>query len=323
VSRFPRLISLVPRRFEDGDFSGVPRFDFELRKALPELESVASSWRTRTWLKWLAWREPDAIVITGNETSLLVPAQLRTIVMHHGCAQTHLDRDPDQEAARLLRVMCLAQRQMYGLPNRWFIAIAEWTARQFSSHYGVPLAPVLPSWVEPIERKPHSAGRKVVLGDFRTLNKGSEAVPRLRELAPQLEFRPLKCTYQTRKTAYADADAYLCLSLSEGGSFAVSDAEAARLPLITSDVGNYLEYASSRVLPWQKRDDAAFVVQEVEQALAGPRGPSFFDSWTLEKWRDAWRDLVTEVASTKERAPLLPAAAVAAATHPSGAGEQA
>jgi hypothetical protein len=95
------------------------------------------------------------------------------------------------------------------------------------------------------------------------------------------------------------------------------------LPLITSDVGNYLEYASSRVFSWQKRDDAAFVVQQVEQALASARGPSFFDTWTLEKWRDAWRDLVTEVASTKQRAPLLSAATAGAATTASGAGEQA
>lgn len=304
MAKLPRLVSLVPRRFEDGDFSGVPRFDFELRQALPELESVATTLRTSAWLKWLAWKEPDTIVITGNETSITVPPNLRTIVMHHGCAQTHFDRDPDWRDGKP-QAFCRAQRQMYTLPNRWFVAIAKWTAQQFSAHYGVPQAPVLPSWVESIERRPHGGERKVVLGDFRTVNKGSQTVARLRELAPELEIRPLKCTYQTRKAAYAAADAYLCLSLSEGGSFAVSDAEAARLPLITTDVGNYLEYSASRVLSWQKRDDAALVVQEVEQALATPRGPSFFDGWTFEKWRDAWRELVTEVASTKQRAPLL------------------
>jgi glycosyltransferase involved in cell wall biosynthesis len=304
VGKLPRLVSLVPRRFEDGDFSGVPRFDFELRTALPELQSVATTFGTRAWLKWLAWREPDAIVITGNETSMLVPPGLRTIVMHHGCAQTHFDRDPDWRDAKP-RAFCRAQRDMYGLPNRWFVAIAEWTAREFSAHYGTPLAKVLPSWLESIERTPHPDARKVVLGDFRTVNKGSQTVAKLRELAPHIEFRPLKCTYQTRKAAYAGVDAYLCLSLSEGGSFAVSDAEAARLPLITTDVGNYLEYAASYVLPWQRRDDAAFVVAQVEQALAKPRGPSFFDDWTFEKWRDGWRSLVAEVADTQERAPLL------------------
>jgi glycosyltransferase involved in cell wall biosynthesis len=306
----PRLVSLVPRRFEDGDFSGVPRFDFELRRALPQLESVAMTLRTRAWLKWLAWREPDTIVITGNETSLEVPANLRTIVLHHGCAQTHFERDPDWRDAKP-RAFCRAQRAMYGLPNRWFLAIAEWTARQFSHHYGVPHARVLPSWVEPIERRPGTSARKVVLGDFRTPNKGSMVVARLRELSPHVEFRALKCTYQTRKAAYAEADAYLCLSLSEGGSFAVSDAEAARLPLVTTDVGNYLEYGSSRVISWQKRDDAALVVRELEAALAEPRGPCFFDGWTFERWQSEWRGLVTEVADSKQREPLLAAEAAA------------
>jgi hypothetical protein len=307
----PRVVSLVPRRFEDGDFSGVPRSDFELRGALPELESVPTTLRTRAWLKWLAWREPDAIVITPNELSVEVPPNLRTIVVHHGCAQTHFDRDPAWRDAKP-QAFCRAQRAMYGLPNRWFVACAKWTAQEFSRHCGVALAPVLPAWVEPIERKPRDSARKVVLGDFRTPNKGSDVIANLQRLAPSIEFRPLKCTYQTRKAAYTEVDAYLCLSLSEGGSFAVCDAEAARLPLVTTDVGNYLEYSASRIIPWQQRNDAAHVVREVEAALAEPRGPSFFDTWTFEKWRDAWRKLVSEVAETKERAPLLAASSAAA-----------
>ncbi|HEY3254622.1 MAG TPA: hypothetical protein VGJ91_11765 [Polyangiaceae bacterium] len=303
MEKLPRLVSLVPYRFEDGQFSGVPRFDFELRRALPEIESVRISLWTRAWLKWLAWREPDTIVITGGEDSLLVPSGLRTIAMHHGCAQTHFERDPDWRWG-LPKRMCAAQRAQYALPNRWYVALAEWTAREFSRHYGVPQAAVLPSWVEPIEKTPRAGERPVVLGDWRSINKGSGIVPRMRELAPHLELRQLKCTYQTRAARYAEVDAYLCLSLSEGGGFSVSDAEAARLPLVTTDVGNYLEYASSRIVPWQERDDAPLVLREVEQALATPRGPSFFDDWTFEKWRKAWRDLVTEVASTKERASL-------------------
>lgn len=314
VRKLPRLISLVPRRFEDGDFSGVPRFDFELRRAFPELESVSTKLGVGAWLRWLAWREPDAIVITGNETSVLVPKKLRTIVMHHGCAQTHLDRDPDPHAAKPLRMMSRAQREMYTLPNRWFVAIARWTAAEFSRHYGVPLARTLPSWVEEIPRRAPGSGRKVVLGDFRSFNKGKLAVEQLSPLVKHLELRPLKCTYETRKDAYAVADAYLCLSLSEGGSFAVSDAEAARLPLVTTDVGNYLEYSSSYVLPWQQRDDAAVVARELERALSSQRGPCFFDAWTFEQWRSAWRSLVEEVADSQPRAPLL--AAISATSQP-------
>jgi glycosyltransferase involved in cell wall biosynthesis len=304
MAKLPRLISLVPQRFEDGGFSGVPRFDWELRRALPEVVSVNTKLKTRAWLRWLAWREPDAIVITGNETSLLVPETLRTVVLHHGCAQTHFDRDPAWRNA-MERSFCKAQRDMYCVANRWFVSSALWTAQQFSQHHGVALARILPSWVETIARPGASNARPVVLGDFRTANKGSEVVEKLSVAIPQVEFRLLRCTYDKRKDVYGNADAYLCLSLSEGGSFSVSDAEATSLPLITTDVGNYLEYTSSRVIPWQKREDVAAVASEVEQALVAPRGPSFFESWTFDKWRQAWRTLLEEVADVKHREPLL------------------
>ncbi|HEY3253830.1 MAG TPA: hypothetical protein VGJ91_07775, partial [Polyangiaceae bacterium] len=120
-----------------------------------------------------------------------------------------------------------------------------------------------------------------------------------------VDFRLLACTYDQRKEVYGNADAYLCLSMSEGGSFSVSDAEATSLPLITTDVGNYLEYTASQVIPWQKRDDTEFVKTEVERALSTARGPSFFESWTFDKWRKAWRTLLEQVADVKGREPVL------------------
>jgi hypothetical protein len=302
----PRLISVVPRRFEDGDFTGVPRFDWELRRIFPELVSKSTQARgLRAWLAWLAIRHPDTIVITGSEQSVLVPRRLRTIVLHHGCAQTHFDRDPDWRGAEPQR-LCRDQRAMYRRENRWYVALARWTAQQFSAHYGVPPAELLPSWVEAIDGRARRAARPVVLGDFRNFNKGRETVARLGAELPAFEFRQLKCTYETRKAAYADADAYLCLSLSEGGSFAVSDAEATRLPLVTTNVGNHEEYTEACVIPWQARDEVAVVGRALERALDRARGPSFFATWTFDAWRSAWFDLVDRVADSKGRDALLP-----------------
>lgn len=302
----PRLVSVVPRRFEDGDFTGVPRFDWELRRIFPELVSKSTQARgLRAWLHWLALRHPDTIVITGSEQSVLVPRRLRTIVLHHGCAQTHFDRDPDWRGAEPQR-LCKAQREMYGRENRWYVALARWTAEQFSGHYGVPHAELLPSWVEPIESRARRPGRPVVLGDFRNFNKGRATVARLTQALPEYEFRQLECTYETRKAAYEDADAYLCLSLSEGGSFAVSDAEAARLPLVTTNVGNHHEYTEASVIPWEARDDVEVVRRGLERVFAVARGPSFFATWTFEAWRRAWFELVEKVAGSKGRDAVLP-----------------
>ncbi len=304
MAKFPRIISLVPQRFEDGGFSGVPRFDWELRRALPELNSVNTKFKTRAWLRWLAIREPDAIVITGNETSLMVPDGLRTIVLHHGCAQTHFERDPAWRGA-METGFCRAQRDMYKKPNRWFLSAARWTAEQFSQHHGVPLAPVLPSWVESLPRLRTSNARPIVLGDFRTFNKGSAVVEKLAVARPKLEFRDLRCTYEQRKDVYGIADAFLSLSLSEGGSFSVSDAEATGLPLVMTDVGNYLEYTGSHVLPWQKRDDVDAVTAALDSVLSAPRAPSFFEEYTFEKWRRSWRSQIEAVADVKRREALL------------------
>jgi hypothetical protein len=284
----------------------VPRFDYELRAVFPGMVSLRSSLHPAWALRRLrAFRDPRTIVIAGSETSLMVPRRLRTIVMYHGVAQTHFDRDPTWRSLDA-RGKCWAQRRMFTRRNRWFVGYARWTSDEFSRHYGVPSAKVIFPWVEPIPREPRDPARRpVVLGDWRTFNKGKDVIPKLERRLPQVEFRPLSCTYETRKAVYAEADLYLCLSLSEGGSFALTDAEAARMPIVTTDVGNCHEYKEAHVIPWSAREDVELVATTIERALATPRGPSFFESWTRERWIAAWHELVRDVATSSGRPALL------------------
>lgn len=292
------LVSLVPRRFEDGAWSGVPRFDWELRRIFPDILSLNTSWKNRLYLRKLVRQAPDTIVITGNETSLLVPERLRTIVVHHGCARTHYDRDPLWRS-RKNRKICQAQKRMYLKNNRFFVAPSRWTAEQFGCHYRVEQPVVIPSWVETIDGVTRR-GRPVILGDWRTWNKGrGEIIDTLRDKLREYEFRQLDCTYETRKKAYRQAHCYLCLSLSEGASYAMADAEAAHLPIVTTDVGSYLEYRDSVVISWKKRGESEQVSLALQKALKMERHHSFFDVWTFEKWKTAWRQLVEHVAGQK------------------------
>lgn len=303
----PRIISLVPKRFEDGAWGGVPRFDFELRDMIDGVESWNTGRSNRLKLAWLAKRHPDTIVITGNETSMLVPDALRTIVVHHGCAATHYERDPEWRGAKP-EWFVDAQRKMYARPNRWFVAIAQWTADEFARHHDVAPARVIPNWVAPVERSSRPRPeRPVVLGDWRNFNKGRDALAALQAARPDLEFRTLKCTYETRYQVYDQADAYLCLSLSEGGSYSMSDAEAMRLPLVATDVGNHREYSRAHILPWTDRDDTQVVSDHLDAAMAAPDRPSFFeDGWTREQWLAGWRGLVEEVKASSGVPPLKP-----------------
>lgn len=300
----PPIVSLVPRRFEDRARCGVARFDWELRRIIPGLISL----NTRPFGRALLWlqlrRRPDTIVIAGNETSLLVPNGVRTIVVHHGCAQTHFDRDPEWRDAQASS-RCDAQKAMYHRKNRWFVALAEWTAQEFSRHHGVPRARVIPCWVPPIARPARPPAQlPVVMGDWRNFNKGRDQISDLVAALPQFEFRQLRCTYETREAVYSAADVYLCLSLSEGGSYSLSDAEAAGLPIVSTKVGNHLEYGRIVRLNVAERTNTTLVGAALQQALSQPEEESFFDQWSLADWRHAWLSLLTEVArSPIEAAP--------------------
>ncbi len=287
------LISFVKNRFEEGDYSGVPRFDWELRKVFSNLVSLSDCFYSRFYLFYLSlFFSSKTVVITCNELSLKVPKNLNTIVVHHGCAQTHFDRDEqwrDSEA----KLFCNAQEKMYKLPNRIFVSPSMWCATEFSRHYNVERAYVIPHWVDPIKKDPIDATKKpIILGDWRSFNKGDYLIDTLRARMPHVEFLQLKCTYDTRKHFYEKASLYLCLSLSEGGSYSMADAESANLSILTTDVGNYNEFECN-VISWKDRDNIDLLENKLSQLLTQSKSSSFYDTWSFDDWSDAWKKVVS------------------------------
>jgi glycosyltransferase involved in cell wall biosynthesis len=295
-----KVISLVKHRFEDGDFTGVPRFDFELRKAIPGLISLNMTlFNLLRLYYWVLLCPKDIVVITSSELSIKVPSAIKTIVVLHGCAQTHFDRDPFWRDRMALQY-CHAQRQMYTRPNRWFVSPARWTSDEFSRHYQVPAAQIIPHWVEvPLRHASKKSNRPIVLGDWRNFNKGKHIIESLKQCRPDLEFRTLNCTYETRHHMYQDADVYLCLSASEGGSYSMSDAVACGLPVVTTDVGNYHEYDVDVIL-WQDREQPQVVSDAIDRALSRPQ-QNFFATYSLELWSQQWSDLLNTVIQSEVR----------------------
>ena len=267
------IISYVSKTVEQGAWTGVGRFDFSLRRVFPDLKSL-------TVLPSLG---PDDVVITDNHLSCEVPAEIPTTVCHHGCARIHFDRDPAWRGERLKHVVEL-QRKMLELPNRTFVAPSAWVAEQFGNG-----AKVIPHWVEPIEPLP-KYGKPKIIGDWRDNNKGYSTWKKLAAACPEWEFKPLQFTDGAgRRAQYGAASLYLCLSLSEGGSYSMCDAEAAELPVVTTDTGNYREFDDAEVIPWELRDDTEAVIAACATKLnAGRRKPSYYSSYTFDAWATLW-----------------------------------
>ena len=282
------IYSYVARRVEDvpsGSLAtGVPRFDQMLRRVFPEMVSV-----TRI--------PPDLhktdTIVTDNHLSVSVPEENRTVVVMHGCAQTHYDRDPNWQnrynlgLTRLQHAMCL-------LPNRVFVAPSAWVLDQFglACSYRIPTH-IIPHWADPISPT-GKVGKPKIIGDWRDNNKGAGVWKFLADRCPQWEFQPLNFRDDAgRRKQYGEADLYLCLSLSEGGSYSMCDAEAAELPIVSTDVGNYLEFDDCEVIRWQDRDNLDLVAAAIDRKMhAGRRKPSFYQGYTFEVWKQKWEEVV-------------------------------
>lgn len=291
------LYSLIGRRIEDlfaSQFpSGVTRFDASLRAVFPQMQSVTPE-------RGLPTFTPDDVVIADNHLSVLVPETTPCIVVLHGCARTHYERDPAWRSPTTA-AMCQGQEEMLHVKHRLFVAPSRWVRSEFCRWYDLPedFARMLIHWVPPTVRQPPKNQRPVVMGDWRDTNKGLFIWPHLAEMLPQYEFRQLNCrTDAERAAAYQEADVFLCLSLSEGGAYVCLDAEAAAMPVVTTPVGMCFDF------PWwyvlsdvSKRAWFAEVAALVDQALAATPRASFYERYTFGQWSLLWHAAVEDAQS--------------------------
>ena len=272
------LYSYVSKTSEQG-WTGVSRFDGLLRRVFPEMIS-SSVYRDDVITK-------DDVVITDNHLSLAVPDCIKTIVVHHGSAAVHYVRDNSWRNLKTSR-MVGSQLLILALPNRTFVAPSQWVSEKFGGKSNI-----IPHWVEPISALPKS-GKPIIIGDWRDNNKGSNTWRKIAAACPQWEFQPLSFRDDAgRRKQYGEASLYLCLSLSEGGSYAMCDAEAASLPVVSTDVGNYLEFDDCEVISWKDRDNVELVSAAIERKLkAGRNQRSFYNGYSFEMWAELWRAVV-------------------------------
>ena len=303
-----RLFHLLASHDTDSR-TGVPRWSGLFRDVFPETFNV-----TPGTVDAIEWREGD-VCVTDNHLSLLVPDSVRTVVAHHGCAPYHYAVDPSWRNVETLR-MAADQRLMFLRPNRVYVAPSSWVADRFAEvRQKDPKGPLTPTWIVPywVPMIPRVDNRKfdrawagpgpddwykyevprrgVVIGDWRTANKGRDLWREVAALAPEFEFRQLDFDGDAaRRLAYQAADAYLCLSLSEGGSLAMCDAEAASLPIVSTACGNVREFE-----PYVTEREPEKIAAVLRVALLnGRQRPSFYETWTREKFVGAWRRVIEE-----------------------------
>lgn len=283
-----RLFHLL-QSHDDSLPTGVPRFGRYFRAAFPDVFNI-----TPGMADAVEWRDDDVCVV-DNHLGMLVPDCVRVIVVHHGAAHLHFRRDPAWRTPAT-RALVYDQRRMFERPHTSFVAPSRWIAERFAEVAPKGYAPTI---------IPHAVGEiptlakknpPVVLHDARSWNKGSGIIDQIAKACPEVEFRVLSFAGNDdaeRARVYGEATAFLCLSLSEGASYSVADAEAASLKIVSTEVGNCYEFMRGMV-PIKNRDDVEEVARAVRVAVDPntTRGPSFYASFGFEEWKRRWEEVI-------------------------------
>ena len=307
------LYHYIGSTWDLGGRTGISRFDGYLKQVFPEMVTVGAV--------PAGLDASQGVVVTDNHLSLRGPVGVPTVVVHHGCSRTLYERETrmlDEEAlARGGKPECAvfpsfrvhAQDFMFTLPNRTYVAPSLWVKNEFVRHYNLPgdYAIVIPHWVPLIDRDPHKqvGSRPVVIGDWRDEQKGKYLVKSLAEFCPEVDFRPLRFSTEEEKLAqYREADYFLCLSLSEGFCYAMADAEAASLSIISTLVGGFPR-AARFVIPWDVRRDIHLLAGTINGITLNGFSrcfSSFYAIYTFSEWSRRWHEVVEKA---KQGAPAL------------------
>jgi hypothetical protein len=277
------IYSYVSKTVEQGGWSGVCRFDSELRKAFPEIKSITPG--------RLPKFETGDIVIADNHLCLDIPEEIKVIVVHHGSAQCHYARDATWRSDAT-KAIVEKQSAMRHRPNTVFVAPSLWVAERF---HATDDARIIPHWVPSIPLSPRF-GKPKIIGDWRDGNKGLNVWRKIAAMLPDFEFRPLKfCDQSGKRKQYGEASLYLSLSLSEGCCYGMADAEGAGLPIVSTDTGAYKEFSDCAVIEWAKRDAVIPIAATIRSKLAAGRQElPFYEAFTYDAWKAAWSEVIAQ-----------------------------
>tara|TARA_Y100000004_G_scaffold129879_1_gene146485 strand:- start:10413 stop:11294 length:882 start_codon:yes stop_codon:yes gene_type:complete len=292
-----RLIHYTPSNYESGSFGGVARFDYELRKAFPSITSVL---RQRD-IPWYSLDINDTIVITDHSFIHEIPQPLKVIAVHHGMAAEHKKRNPAWDGDIYVR----QQAGMSTRPKTWFVGISEFTKRAAKEHHGITDSAVILHGVDTKCDHEIKKGTSVV-GDWRTESKGAKIIDEIKATCTKFQFHPLSCGQYNKVQGYKSHNIYMCVSYHEGNAYAVMDAIACGLPVLSTTSGLFdgdYDERLGEVIPWKERGNANLINEKLQKIYDNydkydPTG-WMRDIIPFDKWKKQWQEFVTKIGNNK------------------------
>jgi hypothetical protein len=246
----------------------------------------------------------DVLILT-NQDAIRVDPEYAIIAVMHGSAQERFNRAGEP----WFGAVAPAQVEAAKRPKTFWVSCSDVCAHECYQHMGIQAERIIFGGLDtdlffPSERqRKRDTARPVVLHHCVDACKGAGAIHGLIALAgDEFDFRLLNAAPEEVPAAMRTADMFLCLSVSEGCPYVVSEALASGLVVVTTDVGLYWrDYGPPGCrIRWQDRSDVKLVANAVREAWKARHtlnGRNWALRWlNLPQFGKAWIEAVAEAA---------------------------
>lgn len=307
------------------DFGGVAAYDRHIKLCYPNRKFFKGPQQKNELLSYINnYKKEDVIIITDNHLSCDIPNEYNVILVHHGCALTTAERNPDWDP--YWKNLCTeGQKQMLSYRNpatTIIMSISESCTYDFTKYFGDEYTKfniiklLNTSEFDTTLLKDNSLkieNRKpIIIGNFENVKKGKEIVnnlPRdkydIRQLnvkASSPDEESIQKYNKEKQNQYLEADVFLQISNSEGNSFATNDALACGLPVVATNVGLFYDDPpedSFVKIELEQRNNIDYVMNRIDYALENKEliGKNGFNWWNnncnFSLWKDSLHKIVT------------------------------
>ena len=285
ANRSRETIHYCCNTYYSGATGGVPRYDYQLSLICPQRKFFAGPGHAQHLRQYLKQCK-NPLVITDNHLACDIPNEYEVLLVHHGCAKTTAERNPDW--GEPWRSLCTqGQDRMLKCRNpgnTTIISISQACTDDFTKYYGdayvrFPRVDMLhPSELDDSRYKQTFSAVPIVLGNWGHIKKGSAVIPHLVKNLTSMKFKQLSIHLKDRdfvafnrrkQDIYLESDIFLQLANSEGNAYATLDALMCGLVVVASNVGLFYNNVPEDCfvkLDWERNGDVEYVTEKLEYA---------------------------------------------------------
>jgi len=316
--KYDEIISYCCDSYERGGTGGVARYDYTLSLVFPNRKFFKGPSEKKELVEYLK-KCKNPVVLTDNHLSIDVPNEYPVFILHHGCAETTAERNPDW--GEPWKSLCTqGQRKMLDyrkVENTTMVSTSISCKVDFSRHFRekytkFKVVDLLNSSELDEERWKNGRWNQkpIVLGNWSHVKKGSKVMGSVQKIGRNFQFRQLDIKMKgkdvndfnkRKQDIYLSSDIFLQISSSEGNSFATLDALICGIPIVASNVGLFYEDVPEDCfikMDWRRQSNPGYVKKCLDKAWENREELSrkgrewYLENCGMEKFKEKWKNVL-------------------------------